>query len=353
MKTFQKIKSLEHETKFEKYLLARVGEDNISTIEPQDNLVVTEKIDGSNAQVKRVDNELLVYSHKKKLDESNTLNGFYNFVMDNKEKLLQLIPDNVSFFGEWLTPHHLVYPKQRYNSWYLFDAFKFDTIGSNQGQYLGINYIYSLPSFQLDPVTSDGFRGTIGKSSQIDNLYTVPIYSKNYHVDNLEYLDGIREELSNHSLLGAQQNKEEGIVVSDLDKLVPIDDDTTGCLRVKCVNLAFKEVMHSKKPLGAGEQAASEWANKYITEPRTRKDILELMDEGDLSKTLSFTMLQDGTTMSIAKEVYQDALKESQETPQALTIASTSYQKNVTRVLKIATKMVNKIVAIAIKTGQL
>jgi len=123
--------------------------------------------------------------------------------------------------------------------------------------------------------------------------------------------------------------------------------------RVKAVNAAFKEVRHSKKPLEAGEKSALNWANKYITEPRVRKHILELMDENVIKGDLSFDMLRDGTASNIASIVFADALSESPETPMALTPSSSSYTKNVKRVRKMANKLVNKVIAVAIKTGSL
>lgn len=354
MKVFQKIKSLDNEEKFERKLANKIGKDNLVTFEDDDSITVTEKIDGSNAQVKHVDNDLLVYSHKKQLDENNTLNGFYNFVMDNKDKLLDLIPNNCSFFGEWLTPHHLVYPQDAYNKWYLFDAFRFDSDTSDKGIYLGINYISSkMNSFIARNSSEKKYSGFTGTFDGLKDVLTVPIYSYNFHASSLDQIDDIRQALSNHSLLGAKDNEEEGIVVTNNDKIVDIDEFTKGPIRVKAVNAAFKEVRHSKKPLEAGEKSALNWANKYITEPRVRKHILELMDENVIKGDLSFDMLRDGTASNIASIVYADALSESQETPLALTPASSSYTKNVKRVRKMANKLVNKVIAVAVKTGSL
>ena len=353
MKVFQKIKSLDNEETFERKLANKIGKDNLATFEDKDSIEVTEKIDGSNAQVKHVDNDLFVYSHKKQLDENNTLNGFYNFVMDNKDRLLDLVPNNCSFFGEWLTPHHLVYPQKSYNKWYLFDAFMFDSDTSDKGTYLGINYIISKINGFIFNSSEKQYSGFMGTFAGLKDVLTVPIYSYNFHASSLDKIDDIRQTLSNHSLLGAKDNEEEGIVVTNNDKIVDIDEFTKGPIRVKAVNAVFREVIHSKKPLEAGEKSAINWANKYITEPRVRKHILELMDENVIKGDLSFDMLRDGTASNIASIVYADALSESQETPLALTPASSSYTKNVKRVRKMANKLVNKVIAVAIKTGSL
>lgn len=359
MKVFQKIRSLDNEEMFERKLANKIGKDNLVTFEDDDSITVTEKIDGSNAQVKHIGNELFVYSHKKQLDANNTLNGFYNFVMDNKARLLDLIPNNYSFFGEWLTPHHLVYPQEAYHKWYLFDAFRFDSDNSDKGIYLGISSIlgkmnsFTLVNSFIFKDSEKQYSGFMGTFDGLKDVLTVPIYSYNFHASSLNQIDDIRQTLSNHSLLGAKDNEEEGIVVTNNDKIVDIDEFTKGPIRVKAVNAAFKEVRHSKKPLEAGEKSALNWANKYITEPRVRKYILELMDENVIKGDLSFDMLRDGTASNIASIVFADALSESQETPLALTPASSSYTKNVKRVRKMANKLVNKVIAVAVKTGSL
>lgn len=363
MKNFQKIKSLDNEEKYERKLINKYGKDNISTIEPEDTLVVTEKIDGSNAQVRNHQGKLYVYSHKKQLDEDHTLNGFYDFVMERKEQLLKLIPEGYSFFGEWLTPHHIKYPANAYKKWYLFDIFKFDTDDEmvDTGRYLGIDHVH-LHFYQLNQNAgiTTGFKssihwaggdGIVLEQPLVPDVYTVPIYYnlENTVVSSIEDLDKVRERLSNQSILKAKNNQEEGIVVTDTSKLVPLDEDTKGPIRVKCVNEAFKEIIHSKKPLGSGAKAALNWANKYVTEPRVRKQIYELQDNDIISKELSFDMMRDGTTSNIAKLVLGDAMEESEEIPEALTVASTSYDKNTKQVLKFTHKLVNKVIALTIK----
>lgn len=122
MKTFQKIKSYDNELIFEERLKDK-GSD-VTKIEADDDLVITEKVDGSNAQVTNRGGSLSIYSHHKKLDESNTLNGFYGFVLDRPQ--FEQLPSNLSLFGEWLTPHKIKYKDEAYKKYYLFDIFDFE-----------------------------------------------------------------------------------------------------------------------------------------------------------------------------------------------------------------------------------
>lgn len=357
MKKFQKIKSLENELKFENKLAHKVGKSSLQTVEQGDNLVVTEKIDGSNAQIRNHCGKLYVYSHKTVLNENRTLNGFYNFAMKYKKELLKLIPEGYSFFGEWLTPHRVEYPTGAYNNWYLFDIFKFDPSKelnndnhlTDKGQYLGINKVQEFfkDNSNIPDVIPD-----------VPNIYVVPVYNrldfKDYLANHgepkkLEDLDGLREYLSDKSLLGARDGHEEGIVVIDLDKKVQIDEQSTGPLRVKCVNEAFKEMRNNKLPLSQGERAALNWANKYITEPRVKKQILELQDNDELPNKITFDWFKNGNAKKISDLTLQDALKESQETPDALTVVSPHYNKNIQKVSKFTNKLVNKVIALTVK----
>lgn len=386
MKHFQKIRTLDGESKIENRVLTKYGKSTVRTIEEGDGLVVTEKIDGSNAQVRNHHGELTIYSHKRKVDEKHTLNGFYEFVMERKEQLLKLIPDGCSFFGEWLTPHRIKYPTEAYRKWYLFDIFRFDrekeaedndTL-TDKGRYLGIQAVhdlfYYLNTFDTDAdaeTNANKFTKSLswytGKDLEdagivlsqpiVPDVCMVPVYYKleRYYADNgvpksLEDLDTLREHLSKQSILGADNGQEEGIVVTDIVKSVPIDETCTGPLRVKCVNEAFKEARNAKNPLGAGQKAALEWASKYITEPRIKKHILEMQDEDQLPKELSFDLMRDGSTKKISDVIYKDALAESvDDLPMALTEASSSYKKNLKIAHKFCNKMVNKIVALTIK----
>jgi len=205
----------------------------------------------------------------------------------------------------------------------------------------------------------DGVYYTYEQYTKLDDKYDldskgikfVPIYDlQNIIVpNNLEEFDKVREELSHHSLLGADEGKAEGIVVTDLDKYVPVDEDTNGLLRFKCVNEAFKEVRRAKKPMGEGQKAALDWASKYITEPRISKKIFGLQEDGYITDELSFDWMRNGNAKDIAEQVVLDALEESEETPLALSKTNTSYDKNMKTVQKFANKLTNKTIALKLK----
>lgn len=332
MKTFQKIKSLDNQERFNQQL-ADKGVDVI-TYEKDDNLTITEKIDGSNAQVMNDNGKLRCFSHHKELSPDNTLNGFYGFVQEHENLLLGTIHDQHSLFGEWLVPHKVKYPDNTYHKWYLFDECDMSHHNTNYDVYLGFNWV----------------KFNYNKFIKSDDIKLVPEYdSSKFNPDDLEGFDKVRESLSHYSLLGADEGKAEGIVITDNDRDVSIDENTIGLLRFKCVNEAFKEVRRAKKPIGEGQKASISWANKYITEPRVNKKIFGLQEDGIIKDELSFDWMKNGNAKMIAQEVVKDALEESEETPVALSASNSSYDKNMKAVQKFTNKLTNKVIALKVK----
>lgn len=332
MKTFQKIKSLDNQKKY----FIKLQEKGIE-VKPYikgDRITITEKIDGANAQVRNINGVLHCYSHHKELSPDNTLNGFYEYVQKHKVQLLQIIHEGYAFFGEWLVPHTIQYPDDAYHKWYVFDVCEISNM-NDVDRYYGFDFLKGLYNSSLYNWT---------------DIYLVPEYS-HYSIDinNLSDFDIVRKNLSNHSLLGAKDGKSEGIVVSNLDKIVNIDDHTKGALRIKCVNESFREVHHSRKPLGKGQKAVLEWANRYVTKPRIEKKIFSLQEDGYLEKDFSFEWMKNGNAKLISENVLQDALEESEETPEELKPTSSSYDKNMRYAQKFSNKSVNKFVALKSK----
>ena len=339
MKKFQKINSLQNELTIDNKM------DNpkeFTQIYPNDSLVITEKIDGENAQVRNDHGTLLTYSHHKTLSPDNTLNGFYGFVQNHAETIKALLPEGCSLFGEWLSPHRIKYPNKAYYKWYLFDLYKFDDPDNFDdtavGTYLGFAQVKK--NWHNAPIDTD---------IQLVPQYSTATVLSNHSVSTLADLDEIRESLSEKSLLGAEDGREEGIVVAIENRNVLLSDGSHGALRIKCVNEAFKEMKSSKIPQSAGHKAVLYWENKYITEPRILKHLLEQQAEGTLPKEISFDWMKGGQSKQLAKFVLEDALEESNETPEALQIRNPAYDKNLKVVQNFANKLTNKVVALMVK----
>lgn len=87
-----------------------------------DSIVIQEKIDGANGSfLKDAEGNLRCFSRRKELDENNTLEGFYNWVMENID--VNLLGEDKIYFGEWLTKHKVPYAKEAFKHFYLFDVY--------------------------------------------------------------------------------------------------------------------------------------------------------------------------------------------------------------------------------------
>lgn len=292
MREFQKIKAYENEQLFENKLANENKE--VITIEPEDTLVITEKLDGSNASVEVLNGEVKSYSHKGELDADKKLNGFYGFVKDNAD-YLKRIGDNYIVFGEWLTKHRVQYKDEHYHKWYLFDVYdkaSHKYLGYHEAEKLYKDVLYGVDGIEMAPLLEDNVTG-IGFND----------------------LPKIQAEYSDKSIYSVSGNME-GIVVTDLSKTVPTSQTTTGPLRIKLVNATFKETKHAKEH--SESISLTEWINNNVTLARVSKKVLEGQDEGELPSELSFDWMSNGNTNKVATEVLLDAIEESPELPAEL-----------------------------------
>ena len=95
-----------------------------------DYIVIQEKIDGANAAI-RYDTEtdtIVAQSRKNILGIGNNLRGFYEWSQTlDKEIVKSVLGDNLILFMEWLVPHTLPYPEERYNHAYCYDVYNTNT----------------------------------------------------------------------------------------------------------------------------------------------------------------------------------------------------------------------------------
>lgn len=214
--------------------------------------VVQEKLDGSNASFTYNNGELEVFSRRTKLDEGNTLNGFYGWVYENINKELSNFLENYIIFGEWLVKHKVEYKDEFYKDFYVFDIFD-----KKREVYLRPQNVMNIAEeFNLN---------------HVDCLMIV--YPSNY----LKELD-VQEilELAGKSNMTVKPNSGEGIVIKYLD------GKQEGEEYYKIVTKEFKETMRQKhvKP----KVDHSSIADFAITEARLNKMIYRAIDEQRLSE---------------------------------------------------------------------
>lgn len=231
-------------------------------------IVVQEKLDGSNASFTIENGKLECFSRRKKLNESNTLNGFYEWVHKNISEDDTFIEGYI-IFGEWLVKHKVNYKEKYYKNFYVFDV------------YDKVNEEY-LPHKE------------VLKFADLLSLQTV----KTLLVVEPEHFDELKPEHV-HQLVGKSDmtevsNTGEGVVVKFLD------GKTDWETYFKLLSTSFKET-YRKKMTKEGKNNAL-IADYAMTKNRMEKMIFRALEEGRLKED----ELQLENFSKIIKEVGKD-----------------------------------------------
>lgn len=253
------------------------------------------------------------------------MRGFYGFVNDHEE--FKNIPEGYAVFGEWLVPHTIKYKTDAYKSFFVFDVFDFEA-----KSYLGYDK------------TKEFFKKYL---SGIQGVNMIPFLDRRKDVDSAD-IEKLQKEYADKSKL-SEDGLMEGIVLSDMDKIMQIGSDSKGPLRTKSVNTAFKEIAKSKIPLTDDERKLMAWLESYLTDPRVRKQYFSLLESGSIPATMSFEWFQNGVAKLIGEKLLEDAIEESPELPALLQESSPSKEKYMNRARKFANKVANRFIALTIK----
>ncbi|MEE5994413.1 MAG: RNA ligase family protein [Oscillospiraceae bacterium] len=107
--------------------IERIKLDLIDNFVKGDNIYIEEKIDGANCSI-QYDAEtdtVVACSRKQILTPVNNLRGFYEFAQKlDKNKVMEILGENLILFGEWLVSHSVRYPDEKYNQMYAFDVYE-------------------------------------------------------------------------------------------------------------------------------------------------------------------------------------------------------------------------------------
>ena len=203
----------------------------------------------------------------------------------SKKKIAEVLGNNLIMFAEWLAPHTVKYPDEKY-----FNAYCFDIMNAETEQF--------LPQDQVKNIVQE--LGLI----YVPVFYDGPFTSW----EALEALVGRTE-------LGGEYG--EGIVIKNMTRLN--DPDENFQFYVKIVGEAFKE----KKAIGGWgmkmldhkneKSIALELTESVVTTARVRKLILKMVDEQELP--INWKELDQRTIMrKLSNAVYYDCAKEEPET---------------------------------------
>lgn len=250
-----------------------------------DHIVIQEKVDGANFSI-RYDEEtdsVAAFSRKNLLNFKNNLRGAYEWSQKlNKDLVKEVLGNNKVLFGEWLVPHTIVYPKERYHNAYFYDVYDLET------------ECY-LPQNEVKDIVNRL------------NLIYVPVF---YDGEFTSWED-VREFVGKTELGGELG---EGIVVKNQTRLN--DPNTKLPFYTKIVTEKFSEHMNQRvvdPEKLAEKERVNAIAETIVTRARVEKILNKLVDEGIIPEDWDE---HDMSTIAknLSKRVYEDCVKEESET---------------------------------------
>ena len=284
-----------------KYLdIERCKQKYAETFNVGEDIVIQEKIDGSNASI-RYDEEsgtLKAFSRRLELDADNTLNGFWDYVQTlNLDTFKEILGSRYIVFGEWMGAKHAIkYPENVYGKFWMFDVW--DT---QIEQYLPYEETRSF------------YDKLIACGNEDNKFNFVPVF----YIGKFESWEKT-SELVGRTEVGAEPTGE-GIVIKRQNCL----DSKSSRLPfyVKIVSEQFSEVHKSKKQKAIDPEAiAKKEANlalaaTIVTPQRVQKMIYKFIEDGLLPQDWDEHNLKDISKI-LPNAIYKDCVKEENETVQ-------------------------------------
>lgn len=154
-----------------------------------DKIYITEKLDGSNLVIFKKDDELYVAQRKNifKISELEEIKGIlykglYQWLVDNKDVLINELHNNSAICGEWLGMGCLKYTIDEFDKkWYMFAKANID----DEFNLYNLNYDHSLFIYPFISQTVPNFIGIVPEVTELNVLPTK------------EHLDSIYEKYCN------------------------------------------------------------------------------------------------------------------------------------------------------------
>ena len=284
-----------------KYLdIERCKQKYAETFNVGEDIVIQEKIDGSNASI-RYDEEsgtLKAFSRRLELSADNTLNGFWDYVQTlNLNTFKEILGSRYIVFGEWMGAKHAIkYPENVYGKFWMFDVWDTQT-----EQYLPYEETRSF------------YDKLIACGNEDNKFNFVPVF----YIGKFESWEKT-SELVGRTEVGAEPTGE-GIVIKRQNCL----DSKSSRLPfyVKIVSEQFSEVHKSKKQKAIDPEAiAKKEANlalaaTIVTPQRVQKMLYKFIEDGLLPQDWDEHNLKDISKI-LPNAIYRDCVKEESETVQ-------------------------------------
>lgn len=249
-----------------------------------DDIVIQEKIDGANFSIRydKEDNSIKAFSRKKELDFSNNLRGAWEWSQKLSVDLIKsVLGDNLVLFGEWLVPHTVKYPDDKYQNAYFFDVYNTET-----EEYL--------------------IQDKVKKIISDLNLNYVPVF----YIGKFISWDNVKSYIGNTEMGGLFG---EGIVVKNQTKLNNPNTRLPFYTKIVCESFCETKAHSHNKVVDMEKMADRERAvaltETIVTKGRVTKLINKMVDEGIIRE--DWDAHDMGTiAKNLGKEVYYDCQKE-------------------------------------------
>lgn len=275
--------------KHRKYMdIERMKDSNCLGFNAGDHIVIQEKIDGANAAV-RYDSEtdsLAAQSRNQLLSEDNTLRGFQNWVQTlDKELIKSVLGNDLIAYCEWLVPHSVKYPEERYYKAYFYDVFDRRT-----GMYLSQNEVRKI-------------------TDKLGLTY-VPVFYDGEFISwsHCSSFVGKTE-------LGGEYG--EGVVIKNQSRLGDVDSPMPYYIKIVDERFAETTGQHHNRNLIFQKEREPDpntaLAMTIVTKARVEKILNKLVDEGILPENWGQNEMKI-IVGNLTKAVYEDCLKEEPET---------------------------------------
>ena len=220
-------------------------------IEKGENIVIQEKIDGSNTAIYNDNGKLRLFSRTQELKGEDGLSGFVRYIKQKESKILKKLPVGYVIYGEWLSQGKINYnslaKQKKIEPYYVFDIAK-EIIKKETED--GDDFIRTFAGIDemKDIANKIGFK-------------TVPELGNekfsNYEELKEKYVDKQKSAIDGTDCI------REGIVIKTIN----------GEKRLKIVADKFQEVKHIKNSTTKSPYA---FVDKYITPMRIAKFLLTI-----------------------------------------------------------------------------
>ena len=219
-------------------------------IEKGEQIVIQEKLDGSNTAIYNDNGTIRYFSRSQELLEEDGLGGFKKWISKKEKEILENLPEGYVLYGEWLGQGKINYnslAKQgKIESYYAFDLVK---------------EIINTPTEDEDFTRVFATLEEMKEIASRIGLKTVPeldvINFTNYEELKKKYVDGQKSALENTDCI------REGIVIKTLD----------GEKRIKIVGDTFQEVKTIKN---TETKSPFAFLDRYITPARICKFLMTI-----------------------------------------------------------------------------